>query len=303
MINLTFEVISIKKLSIMIALVLMLSGCNTAVQPSASPSAKPTPSTTPSPSPIITPSSSPTGAAQTMNIAVFYLKEKQNELYLVREVHKVPKTEGVANAALKELISGTVSNQGAYRVLPANTKVLGIKIENGIATVDFSKDVLKANVGSAAEARGIESIVNTLTEFPTIQKVQFTVEGSSESAKSWWGHVGLYKQPFIRDLSYVFEPAIWVNSPEAGQKISSSFTFRGNARVFEATVSYRLKDSAGNILAQGSTMASAGAPGRGDFSKTITFAPKSATSGQLEVFEESMKDGSDMNKVIIPVSW
>jgi hypothetical protein len=291
-------VFNIKKLSVIIALVLALSGCSSAMQPTASPSAKPAVSISPSPTAVVTPS-----PVQTMNIAVFYLKESNNELHLVREVHKVIKTEGVANAALKELISGTVTTQGAFRILPLDTKILGIKIENGLATVDFSKEVLKANAGAAAEELGISSIVNTLTEFPTIQKVQFTVEGSFESAKDWWGHVGLYKQPFKRDISKVYAPVIWVTTPEPGQKISSPFTLRGNARVFEAMVSYRLKDTDGNVLAKGSVMASAGAPERGDFSTSITFTPKTANSGQLEVFEESMKDGSDINKIIIPVSW
>lgn len=29
-------------------------------------------------------------------------------------------------------------------------------------------------------------------EFPTVQQVQFTVDGKAENGMSWWGHVGLY---------------------------------------------------------------------------------------------------------------
>jgi len=241
--------------------------------------------------------------AQTMEIAVYYLKSTDQEFYLVREVHQVEKTTEVAQAALNELIKGDPVTPDAYRVLPEDTRILGVNIENGLATIDFSPEVLRANVGSSGEGLGIASIVNTLTEFPTIQEVAFTVDGQVENAMDWWGHVGLYEQPFQRDLSNVFEPAIWVTSPVKDQVITSPVTIRGNARVFEATVSFRLKDAAGNVLAEGFTTAAEGAPGRGDFEGELAFKPEGSGQGQLEVFEVSMKDGSDRNKVIIPVEW
>jgi len=241
--------------------------------------------------------------AQTMEIAVYYLKSTDQEFYLVREVHQVEKTTEVAQAALNELIKGDPVTPDAYRVLPEDTRILGVNIENGLATIDFSPEVLRANVGSSGEGLGIASIVNTLTEFPTIQEVSFMVDGQVENAMDWWGHVGLYEQPFQRDLSNVFEPAIWVTSPVKDQVISSPLKISGNARVFEATVSFRLKDAAGNVLAQGFATAAEGAPGRGDFEGELAFKPDGSGQGQLEVFEESMKDGSDLNKVIIPVEW
>jgi len=242
-------------------------------------------------------------SAQTMEVAVYYLKGGNEDIYLVREVHQVEKTAEVALAALNELIKGEPLTQDAHRVLPEDTRILGINIDNGLATVDFSPEVLRANVGSSGEELGIASIVNTLTEFPTIQEVSFMVDGQVENAMDWWGHVGLYEQPFQRDLSNVFEPAIWVTSPVKDQVITSPVTIRGNARVFEATVSFRLKDAAGNVLAEGFTTAAEGAPGRGDFEGELAFKPDGSGQGQLEIFEESMKDGSDRNKVTIPVEW
>jgi|GEM_PF-549873 len=242
----------------------------------------------------------PTGAGM-MQVAVYYLKSNDSEIYLVREVHTVKKSEGVARAALNELIKADPVTPGAYRVLPAETEILGISIEDGLATVDFSGDVLNVNIGAAGEALGISSIVNSLTEFPTVQRVKFTVDGRADKAMDWWGHVGLYDQPFERELNSVYEPAIWVTAPTAGQKITGSVTIAGSARVFEASVSFRLKDAAGNVLAQGFTTASAGAPDRGDFTSELSFDVEEAGRGQLEVFEVSMEDGSDRNLVVIPV--
>lgn len=272
--------------SFMFLALVSLSGCQSQTEPTPEPSPEPEPP-----------------AVETMKVAVYYLKDSNNEMYLVREVHEIPKSAGVARAALEELINGTPVTTGAFKVLPANTKILEVNIENGLATIDFSEEVLHANVGASGETLGIASIVNTLTEFPTIKKVQFTVNGKAENGMDWWGHVGLYNQPFARDLSSVYEPAIWVTAPVDGQTIASPLKITGNARVFEAVVSYRLRDAQGNILAEGNTMAAAGAPGRGDFEASLTFTPSAAGSGQLEVFESSMKDGSDLNKVIIPVKW
>lgn len=270
-------------LVVLILVMLFLAGCGTKVTPPQPEPAPPVP--------------------EKIDVVVYYLKSSPTDFYLVREVHKLDKSSDLALTALNELVKGTPLSSGAYRVLPADTKVLGIKIDQGLATVDFSPEVLRANVGASGEALGITSIVNTLTELPNIQKVSFTVDGSVDKGLDWWGHVGLYEQPFSRDLSNVWEPAIWVTAPAAGQVVASPLKITGSARVFEATVSYRMKDANGNILATGFTTATEGAPGRGDFQGEMVFAPRSAGKGQLEVFWASPKDGSDQDVVVIPVEW
>ncbi|KUK53801.1 MAG: Spore germination protein-like Gmad2 [Desulfotomaculum sp. 46_296] len=242
---------------------------------------------------------------ETMRVALYFLKDTGTDLILVREEHTIPKTAQVAKAALEELINGQPSTENAFKVIPKGTKVLGISINNGLATVDFSREVLDANVGSSGEAFGIQSIVNTLTEFPTIEKVAFKVEGKlDERAKDWWGHVGLYEQPFKRDLSNVREPAIWVTTPKPGNEVSSPLTVRGSAMVFEAVVSMRVITKDGQKIAQTNTMAAGGAPLRGDFNTSISFkAPASAKEGYLEVYWASPQDGRDLDLVRIPIKF
>lgn len=94
-------------------------------------------------------------SAQKQEIAVYYLKSTDQEIYLVREVHQVEKTTEVAQAALNELIKGDPITPDAYRVLPEDTRILGINIDNGLATVDFSPEVLRANVGSSGEGSSL----------------------------------------------------------------------------------------------------------------------------------------------------
>lgn len=241
---------------------------------------------------------------QKINLAVYYVKITASDAYLIRETHQVPATVDVAKAALEELINVNPVTPGAARVLPPATKVRGITIRDGFATVDFSREVLRANVGASGEALGIQSIVNTLTEFPGIQKVSFLVEGKvDQETRDWWGHVGLYTQPFARDVSTVYEPAIWVTSPVPGQKVATPVEIRGSARVFEAAVSARLLDASGKVLGKGFTTATQGAPLRGDFVLSLPFNVVSPGSGRLEVFWTSPKDGKELDKVVVPVTW
>lgn len=241
---------------------------------------------------------------QKLNLAVYYVKMTTNDAYLVRETHQVPTTKEVAKAALEELINTNPVTPGAARVLPPATKIRGITIRDGFATVDFSREVLRANVGASGEALGIQSIVNTLTEIPGIQKVSFLVEGKlDQEARDWWGHVGLYTQPFIRDVSKVYEPAIWVTTPAPGQKVSSPMEVHVSTRVFEGTVNAKIVDDAGNLVAEASKTTNQGSPSRGDFVISMPFNVVAPGHGRLEVSWTSPKDGKELDKVVVPVTW
>lgn len=244
------------------------------------------------------------GGTQKAEVAVYYVKYGANDAYLVREVHTVETGKDPMVAAVEELIRGVPQTTGAFTVLPPNTEVRGIKVENDVATVDFSREVLKANVGAQGEALGIQSVVNTLTEFPGINKVAFTVEGEiDETVKGWWGHVGLYDQPFTRNLSVVWEPAIWVTLPKPDQLVSSPVLVKGTARVFEATVNIRVTDKDGRNIAETFTTATAGAPERGEFETEISFPTPKTKEGYIEVFWYSPKDGSETDKVRVPIKF
>jgi len=94
---------------------------------------------------------------------------------------------------------------------------------------------------------------------------------------------------------------IEVLSPRGGDSVKSGFAIKGNARVFENVVSIRLLDSEGNILVQTSTTADAPEIGQfGPFEKMLNFQTNNA-AGTLEVYQVSAKDGSEIDKVTIPL--
>lgn len=94
---------------------------------------------------------------------------------------------------------------------------------------------------------------------------------------------------------------IEVLAPFMGDNVKSGFIVKGNARTFENNVAIRLLDSNGNILIETFTTANAPDMGQfGPFEKSINFSTDD-TSGKLEVFQYSAKDGSEIDKVEIPV--
>ena len=97
--------------------------------------------------------------------------------------------------------------------------------------------------------------------------------------------------------------AIVVRAPLANDRITSPATISGDASVFEAALQWRITDSAGRVLAEGNTTASLGAPGRGTFSITATFAPPASDIiGIVEVFDRSPRDGTIDEIVRVPVT-
>lgn len=97
--------------------------------------------------------------------------------------------------------------------------------------------------------------------------------------------------------------AITVRTPTANAQLASPFTLSGDASVFEAALQWRLTDTAGRVLASGSTTATLGAPGRGSYSVSVSFtgvAPGSIAF--VEVFSRSPKDGEIDEIVRVPVT-
>lgn len=137
-------------------------------------------------------------------VTVYYVRMfNKDEGELIAEDHVLPKSSNMPKAALQELITGKPRMKDAFRVLPKNTKVLGVTIKDGVATVDFSKEVLDArSISKRAESMGIASVVGTLTQFSEIKQVRILVEGrdkgkiGDKNIEDWWGYGGIQKQPF-----------------------------------------------------------------------------------------------------------
>lgn len=97
---------------------------------------------------------------------------------------------------------------------------------------------------------------------------------------------------------------IKVTAPEAYATVTSPLTVEGEARVFENVVSLRLLDANGNVLVGTNTTAQSPDVGQfGPFSVDLPFDHPTGTTGTLEVFTTSAKDGSEIDKVTLPVRF
>jgi hypothetical protein len=84
--------------------------------------------------------------------------------------------------------------------------------------------------------------------------------------------------------------------------VTSPVTISGTADVFEATVSIRILDSAGNEIARTFTTATCGTGCRGDYSVPVRYAVPRQEPGTIEVFETSMENGQPLHLQLIPVT-
>jgi len=100
------------------------------------------------------------------------------------------------------------------------------------------------------------------------------------------------------------KPNIVVFSPKKGDKVGLPIKILGEARVFENQFSVRIKDKNGNILAEEGVTALEGDAGEFNlFEKEINYKKPATTDGFLEVFDNSAKDGSEIDKVTIPIKF
>jgi hypothetical protein len=122
--------------------------------------------------------------------------------FLVPEPRDIPMCDvdrDCINSLLVSLING--SQQGNFPVLPKETKILGIEVENDLVRVDFSRQLVDFHPGgSLTELLSIYSIANSLSEsFPYIRQIQILVAG--EVRQTLKGHVRI-DQPIYANFSY-----------------------------------------------------------------------------------------------------
>ncbi|MDD2401825.1 MAG: GerMN domain-containing protein [Clostridia bacterium] len=126
---------------------------------------------------VIESSDEVTTVTEETQLVTLYFMDPINDK-LMAEERTIPKVTGIARATMEELIRGPVGSE-LNCALPVTTKLLDINVrEDGLAIVDFSEDLINdLPVSAEAEELAVYSIVNTLTQFPTVQEVEMRIEG------------------------------------------------------------------------------------------------------------------------------
>lgn len=134
---------------------------------------------------------------ETMKINVYFHNEKLNpgqtdcrKVFPTERV--IPKTKGVAVAALNEYLKGANADEKQrefWSLDPDSTNGVlnSLKIKNGSAYVNFNKSVYdKLGVATTSCGGGFFSgLEATLMQFPTIKKVFYAIEKSPADFYDW----------------------------------------------------------------------------------------------------------------------
>lgn len=129
--------------------------------------------------------------SETIQVTLYFADKEGTGL--AKELRWITKVPGLARATLEELIKGPVATSGLSSTIPAGTVLLDLNIKpDGLAIVSFSNEI-KANHkgGSTGEALTVNSIVETLAQFPTIKQVQILIDG--QAVETLAGHLDLTK--------------------------------------------------------------------------------------------------------------
>ena len=248
------------------------------------------------------PTPAPTPAGTSIVRAYFILAGGRGSEGLVPYLFEVPKTQAVATAAMTSLLAGAPPQRDGYAAIstaiPSGTKLLGLTIRDGVATVDLSGE-FASGAGTASSQYRLAQVVYTLTQFSTVSSVRFMVDGDVVTV---FGSEGLVLDgPQARDDFEDQLPAIFVDRPASGAAIGNPARVAGNANVFEAAFRITLLDGDGRVLADESAMATCGTGCRGTFDEQVGYDVRDAQWGTLRVWDGSAVDGSPENVREYPV--
>jgi len=257
------------------------------------------------PSPTFT-APAPGTAGRRTPLIIYYPRSVKGRWYLVPERHQVALATQRVEAALTELLAGQPVYPGSTRPFPAGSRLLGLTVEGGTATVDLSREAVGVRRGEPTRY-AVQALVWTVTRAEDVRRVLVQVEGRTagevdgRSLADLWGGRGS-PAGLVRDRAVRLAP-VGLTEPHPGARVEGDrIVIKGEACVPEGVVSLRLWDSTGRVAAQGFTTTGGGARRRVPFTASLAFDPP-ATAGDwtLEVFEANPHDGSARYSVHVPV--
>jgi len=281
-----------RRITIGLALVALAACAETGAQPLGPAPGGGTP-ISPAPTGAGTPSPS---TAETMTYEVWFTYEGSLSVTPRTE----PFTPAVGTAALEALLDGPTTEErraGLGSTINPGTELLGLSIEDRIASVRLN-DAFTAEETPAIAVGSLAQIVYTITQFDSVDAVVFEVEGQPLTNFGGYELDGAQRREHFADQL----PAILVEAPSIGERVSSPIAISGSADVFEATVSIAILDADGRVIATAFTTATCGTGCRGTYATDVPYEVDARQAGTVRVFESSAMDGSPINVVEIPVT-
>lgn len=149
---------------------------------------EPAPEPSPQPQPAVeTPPAQP--RERILDIKVYFPDDAGIKLVAVnRRIKIVDESEKYVDAV--KLLMTKPSETDLTEIFPKGAKLNSVTLSNGTAYVDLDKGITKNFVGgSTGEELLINSVVDTLTEFPEVKQVRFLLDG--QEIETLAGHMDL----------------------------------------------------------------------------------------------------------------
>ncbi len=130
---------------------------------------------------------------KTMNLKLYFMTISSNGSVARKEVTRsMKKSDSPLVDAINALIAGpdAAEEKSGCRTLVSNgTRLMGASVSNGTATLNFSGEFEFNQYGIEGLRGQLQQIVYTATAFPTVQSVQFLVDGEK---KEYLGQEGVW---------------------------------------------------------------------------------------------------------------
>lgn len=159
-------------------LTLVSAGCGSSNVGDAGPLASQPPTTTTTVPPDVTTTTTEAPVetpADQVFVELYFVKEGTSAKSVVRAVD----TPNVATNAIEALIDGPTPDEQDGELstaIPSDTLLLGLTIDDGLATIDLSRE-FEVGGGSFNILSRLAQVVYTLTQFPTVDEVLFHLDG------------------------------------------------------------------------------------------------------------------------------
>ncbi len=120
--------------------------------------------------------------------------------YPQRVVRPVYYATSPLTETIEALISGPSGDQlddGLLNLIPDGTRLISAHVQNGTAFLNFNQSFRFNPLGAEGTVAQLLQVIYSSTEFPTVERVQFLVEGE---AVDYLGGDGIYiGEPLGRD--------------------------------------------------------------------------------------------------------
>lgn len=152
---------------------------------------------------------------------VLYFSDAEG-LYLISEEQQIAGCNDERQCIAQTLEALAAGSQSLLPVIPQRTRVLGVEVEEDLARVNFSRELVDRHPGgSLSELLTVYGLTNTLAvNFPYLRRLQIMIEG--KVVPTLKGHVDI-SRPVKAEFRYSQAPETeeeTAGDPPEGQKTS-----------------------------------------------------------------------------------